>query len=73
MDFIEGEPDWRERHPEKVCNEEMVSYDWCPGGWFPEYTYCWNAKVRGLDKCWAHLSAEQKREYRVGQAKGEEA
>ena len=71
IDFEFGEyrtrdmPDWRKLHPEKVCREEIVTEVWTPGGWMNEYEYCWNAKVRGFDKCWVHLTPEQKRDFRA--------
>ena len=65
MDLIEGKPDWRELHPGKVCQEEIVTEEWCAGGWMPEYSYCWNAKVHGYDKCWVHLTTEQRKEFRA--------
>jgi hypothetical protein len=60
----EHEPDWRELNPEKVCGQETTTYIYhCELGYEPEYSYCWNAKVHGFDKCWTHLTTEQKREF----------
>ena len=57
--------EWRWLHPEKVCDEDMTTYSYYDA---PEYMRCWNAKVRGFDKCWVHLGSEQKAAYRLMKA-----
>ena len=47
-------------HPERICLEDMTTYSlYGP----PDYLDCINAKVHGFDKCWVHLTRDQKREY----------
>ena len=47
-------------HPERICLEDMTEYSYYHE---PDYWNCINAKVHGFDKCWVHLTREQKREY----------
>ena len=62
----EYEPMWQFEHPEKVCGEDMTHYIYhAELGYEPEYEQCWNAKVHGFDKCWVHLTREQKKAYRI--------
>ena len=49
-------------HPHRICLEDMTEYSYYDG---PDYWNCINAKVHGYDKCWVHLTLDQKREFSV--------